>query len=183
VNDHAATADLWLPESAIEVPRLRLPSAPDFKGYIEGIRGELKKLGLLMAGFSNQAELDVLDSVYGDGSVNIYTAPTYLALVTVAVGETDTAGTLTEANYTGYARKATAAADMNAAAAGAKANGNSLVFAACTAGSSTIIGWASVTSSSGAGTVIVYGTCTSTVISTTQTPATIAVGALSVSLD
>lgn len=136
-----------------------------------------------MAGFSDAAEIDVLDSVFGDhASINLYAAPVYIALTTVAVTESMTGSTITEANYTGYARKALAAADMGAAAAGAKANTAQQQFAACTAGSSTVIGWATCTAAS-AGGVIVFGTCTSTVISTTQTPATVAVGALSVALD
>jgi hypothetical protein len=136
-----------------------------------------------MAGFSDATELLVLDSVFGDGTTNLFTAPTYLALTTVAVAETDTAATITEANYTGYARKALAAADMSAAAAGSKTNSAAQVFAGCTAGTSTVIGWAVVSTASGAGTVIMFGTCTSTVISTTQTPPQVAASGLVANLD
>lgn len=135
-----------------------------------------------MPGFSNAVENKILDHIMDDGTYTV-TAPTYLALTTVAVDDTMTAATITEANYTGYARKSIAAADMSAAAAGSKTNSAALTFAACTAGSSTVIGWALVSSSSGAGDVIMYGTCTSTVISTTQTPATIAIGGLVLNLD
>lgn len=174
----------------IELPRIVLPGEKVFDHVIEGLRtgkGALeearRKLIDFMAGFSDTAEVDVLDSVFGDhASIQLYTAPTYLALTTVAVTEVMTGSTITEANYTGYARKSIAATDMAAASAGAKSNSNTLTFANCTAGTSTVIGWAVCTASS-AGNVIVYGTCTSTVISTTQTPATIAVGALSVTLD
>jgi len=136
-----------------------------------------------MAGFSDATELLVLDSVFGDGTTNLFTAPTYLALTTVAVTETDTAATITEANYTGYARKALAAADMSAAAAGSKTNSAAQVFAGCTAGTSIVIGWAVVSTASGAGTVIMFGTCTSTTISTTQTPPQVAAGVLVANLD
>jgi len=179
---------------ALPQPGIYVPSP---KEIWDSIRGGLSLEGLkatsvskpqgptidLMAGFADATELLVLDSIFGDGSTNLFTAPTYLALTTVAVGETDTAGSITEANYTGYARKSIAAADMSAAAAGSKTNGNALTFANCTAGSSTVIGWGVVSSSSGAGTLIVFGTCTSTVISTTQTPPNVAAGALVVNLD
>lgn len=146
------------------------------------LKGALQEIKLVLAGFSNAVELKVLEDIVGKTSYTV-TAPTYLALTTVAVGETDTAGTLTEATYTGYARKSVAAADWNSASAGAITTANVLTFANCTAGTSTIIGWAVVSSSAGAGDVIMFGTCTSTVISTTQTPPTVAAGALSLALD
>jgi hypothetical protein len=190
-----ATPGLWTP-GRDGIPNIEIPGHATPGEIFGRILDKLRRGGtpeldrardatiLHMAGFSNAAELDVLDTVFGDhGSIQLYTAPTYLSLTTVAVAETDTAGTLTEANYTGFARKSIAAADMSAASAGAKTNGNTLTFANCTAGTSTIIGWAVVTTSSGAGTVIVFGTCTSTVISTTQTPPTVNAGALSVTLD
>ncbi len=139
-----------------------------------------------MAGFSDAVEKKILDHITGKTS---WASPTanglYLALTTVAVGETDTAGTLTEASYTGYARKQIVPADMSAAAGTTAETHNTPVetFAACTAGSSTVIGWALCSSSSGAGDVVMFGTCPSTVISTTQTPATVAASALSLTLD
>lgn len=174
----------------IELPGLVLPGDEVFerirdrlregKGAFEDAR---RKVISYMAGFSDAAEIDVLDSVFGDhGSVNLYTAPVYIALTTVAVTESMTGSTITEANYTGYARKSLAAADMAGASAGAKANSAQQQFAACTAGSSVVIGWTTCTAST-AGAVIVFGTCSSTTISTTQTPATVPVGALSVTLD
>lgn len=174
----------------LEVPGLALPGDEVFERLLDRLRDRVgafgearRKILSFMAGFSDAAELEVLDTVFGDhASINLYTAPVYLALTTVAVTESMTGSTITEASYTGYGRKSVAAADMAAASAGAKANGNQLQFAACTAGSSVVIGWAVCTAVTTGG-VIVFGTCTSTTISTTQTPATIAVGALSVSLD
>lgn len=136
-----------------------------------------------MASFSDYAENKVLDHVLGKTS---FTMPTTVALALCTVVPTDasTGATITEANYTGYARKVIAAADLNAASSGSSSNANAITFAACTGGSSTIIGWAILdNSTTGAGNVLVWGTCTSTVISTTQTPATIAVGGLVVTLD
>lgn len=135
-----------------------------------------------MAGMSNAVENKVLDHLFDDTTFTV-TGPVYLALTTVAVAETDTAASITEANYTGYARKAIASTDMSAAASGSKTNTNALVFADCTAGTSTVIGFAICTSSSGAGDILFFGTLTSTVVSTTNTPPTVAVGALVCTLD
>jgi hypothetical protein len=71
---------------------------------------------------------------------------------------------------------------MSAAASGSKTNSNAITFDPCTAGTSTIIGWG-IYDASTSGNLLVWGTCTSTVISTTQTPATIAIGGLVVTLD
>ena len=134
-----------------------------------------------MASFSDYWENAILDTTFGDPDVTI-TPPVYLALCTSVPDDTKTGSTIVEATYTGYARKSIAAADMNAASSGSKTNGNALTFAACTSGSSTIIGWA-ICDASTAGNVLCWGTATSTVISTTQTPPTIAVGGLVVTLD
>lgn len=134
-----------------------------------------------MASFSDYWENAILDATFGDPDVTI-TAPTYLALCTTVPTDSSTGSSIVEANYTGYARKSIAAADMSAAASGSKTNGNAITFAACTSGSSTVIGWALCDASS-AGNVLCWGTATSTVISTTQTPATVAVGGLVVTLD
>lgn len=133
-----------------------------------------------MASFSDYLENKVLDHIFNDSS---YTAPSpYLALCTSVPTDASTGTTIVEANYTGYARLAIAAADMSAAASGSKTNSAALTFAACTSGSSTIIGWA-ICDAATVGNMLVWGTATSTVISTTQTPATIVIGGLVVNLD
>lgn len=134
-----------------------------------------------MASFSDYLENAVLDHIFGDPSFTI-TAPVYLALCTTIPDDTKTGTTIVEANYTGYARKSIAAADMSAAASGSKTNSNAITFNACTALTSTIVGWA-ICDAATVGNMLVWGTCTSTVISTTQTPATIAIGGLVVNLD
>lgn len=162
--------------------------APDElkRQLIESVKGELRKLGLLMAGFSDGVEKKILDHLTGKTS---YASPTvnglYLALTTVAVTEADTAATLTEAAYGGYARKQVVPADMTAAAGTTAETHNSAVetFPNCISGSSTVIGWATCSSSAGAGDVVMFGTCASTVISTTQTPPTVGASALSYTLD
>ena len=139
-----------------------------------------------MAGVSNAFENQIIDHITGKTSSTAGSKAAYIGLVTVAIGDTDTLSTITEANYTGYARKALAGSggDFNAASSGSASNANAITFAACTAGSSTVIGWFLTDAASGtSGTISFYGTCASTVISTTQTPATFAAGALSLAAE
>lgn len=132
------------------------------------------------ASFSDYLENKILDHIFNDGS---YTAPSpYLALCTSVPDDTKTGTTIVEASYTGYSRLAIAGSDMSAAASGSKTNSATLTFAACTASSSTIIGWA-ICDAATVGNMLVWGTCTSTVISSTATPATVAIGGLVVNLD
>ena len=135
-----------------------------------------------MPGFSDYCEKKVLDHVSGKTA---FAQPSlFLALTTVAVVDADTGSTITEANYTGYARKAMPAADWNAASGttATVTNAAQEQFAACTAGTSTVIGWA-LCDALTVGNVILFGTCPSFTVSTTQTPVTVAAGALSLSLD
>jgi hypothetical protein len=190
--------------TAVAIPHIGLPPGPLSgdeafarveRGLLTGLREGTSKAWewareriFAFAGYSDAYENAILDRTFGDPATALTAAdPTYLALVTVAVAETDIGATgLDEATYTGYARKAISAADMGAASAGAKSNSAQQQFAACTGSSSVIIGWACVTggpAAAAAGDVTLFGTCTSTTISTTQTPATIAVGALSGTLD
>lgn len=136
-----------------------------------------------MAGLSNTYENLVLDHLTGKASLSSPTANgLYLALTTVAVGETDTGSTITEANYSGYARKQIVPGDMTSAASGETHNNTTETFVDVASGSSTVIGWALCTAAS-AGSVVIFGTCSSTTVSTTQTPPTVAASALSLSLD
>ena len=148
------------------------------------ISKRIKDYILSMAGFSDAVENKIMDHMYR--AVTFTPAqPSFLALTTSAVNETNTSANITEANYTGYARLSIASAAYTAAASGEVHNSAQQTFAACTGGTSTVIGWAvcSVAATAGAGDVYHFGTCTSTVISTTQTPATINASALSLSLD
>lgn len=109
-------------------------------------------------------------------------AKIYLALCTVVPTSSSTGVTITEATgATGYERKELTAASIE----GTEAEESlieyiaELVFKAITAGSATIIGWAVVDSAeTNKGNVVDYGSCTSTVISSTQTPPVIAAKAL-----
>lgn len=154
-------------------------------GFLDKIRGVREKFQLVLAGFGDAVELKVLEDVVGKTSYTV-TAPTYLALAEADPGEAATGASLTESNYTGYQRKSVAAADWNSAAAGAISTANVLTFANCTGGSSVVTNWALCSAGPArltAADVIFFGTCTSTTINTTQTPPTVAAGALSATLD
>lgn len=135
------------------------------------------------AGYGDATE-DLIQAADAGGTAYGETAPTFYALTTVAVTDTMTGSTITEANYTGYARKSTSAADLGTSTAGSRTNANAIVWAGATAGTSTVIGHARCTTSgTGTGRVVRYGTCASTVVSATQTPPQFAVGALADTLD
>jgi hypothetical protein len=137
-------------------------------------------------GYSDATELLILDADGAKTASYAETAPTYMALSILAFTDADTGTTADDAShiptYTGYARKSIAAADLNSAAAGSRSNANSIVFAACTAGSSTIVGFARCTAAT-LGRIIRSATCPSTTVSSTQTPAQLAAGAYTDTLD
>jgi len=131
-----------------------------------------------MSGLSQIYEKKVLEVLVGKTALSTPTA--YVALLTVVPTSADTGSTITEATYTGYARKSTAAADWAAAVAGTPSsitNANAITFAAATAGTSTIIAFA-ICDAATTGNVIAWGTVASTVVSATNTPASFAAGAL-----
>lgn len=136
-----------------------------------------------MASKSDYLENKVLDH---NLSITSFTMPAniYLGLWTSALTDASTAATSGEASYTGYARKEILATDFPAgASSGSVANDTAITFDPCTAGTSTITYFAIVDSSSGAGNVLYWGTVTSKVIDTSNTPPTIAIGALVVTED
>src|SRR4051812_44293186 len=139
--------------------------------------------GLVNASFSDYLELKVLDHIFNDGTFSV-PATVAIGLWTSALTDASTGATAGEASYTTYARVTTGASDFSAAAAGSKTNTAAFTFPACTASTSTITFWGTFDSATiGAGNLLVWGTCTSTVISVTQTPPTIAIGGLVVTLD
>jgi len=133
-----------------------------------------------MASKSDYFENAVLDAAFNDPAFT--EALLYMALCTVIPTDASTGTSITEATYTGYARKLVAAADMNAAASGSKSNGAAITFAACTAGASTIIGFA-LCDALTLGNIHYWGTTTSKVIDVNNTPPTVAVGGLVVTED
>lgn len=155
------------------------------QGYRQGLRAKLRGWAkVLMPGFSDTVENKILDHLTGKTAYPA-PAPLYMALLTTVASDTSTSASLVEANYTGYVRLQVPAADWNAAVAGAVATAVQKAFANCTAGTSTVIGWAltPVAATGGAGDVVMYGTAPSVTISTTQTPPTVAAGGLSMALD
>lgn len=155
----------------------------EFSAWLEAVvedheraTGERPQIPIAGGSYSDSRENLIQDADVGKSSYT-ETAPTFQALTTVAVTDADTGSTITEAGYTGYARKSCAAADFGASAAGSRSNTTAEVFAACTAGTSTIIGTARCTAAT-VGQVIRRASVASTVVSTTQTPPQFAVGAL-----
>lgn len=131
--------------------------------------------------FSDAYEIILLDAENQKASITA-AAPWYMALSILAFNDADTGTTADDGShiptYTGYARKSVAAADMNAGSgtSGSVTNANAIIFAACTSGSSAIVAFAH-TSAATVGTLRKFGTCSSTTVSTTQTPAQFAAGA------
>lgn len=133
-----------------------------------------------MAGASDYLENALLDHITGKTS---YTKPTaYVALCTAAPTDASTGSTLTEANYTGYARKQTAGSDWDAASGGAVANAAAITFDACTGGSSTVTHFALVDASS-AGNVLCWGALSASLAVSAGITPEFAIGALDLTLD
>jgi hypothetical protein len=137
-----------------------------------------------MAGsLSEYAAGKVLNHALG---VSSWTMPTtYIGLWTSALTSASTGATAGEATYTGYARIATSGAwgSVTNATPETIFNTTAITFAACTASTSTVTYFGIFDSITvGAGNLIAWGTCTSTVISSTQTPATFAINALELTL-
>jgi hypothetical protein len=105
--------------------------------------------------FSNSAETSVLEQVFvgtalpWNGNTNLW-----IALYTADPGEAGTAVT-NEATYGGYARVTLTRASDFTVSGNQITNANLEQFAQCTSGSNTITHAALVTTSSGAGTIIV----------------------------
>jgi hypothetical protein len=137
----------------------------------------------MVMSFSNSAETSVLDQVF-KGTALPWNSNTdlWIALHTADPGEAGTA-TTSEATYGGYARIAlTRSTDFTVS--GNQVSNTSLEqFAACTSGSNTITYASVVTTSSGAGTIIVRAALSSSISVSTGVQPQFAAGALSFTLD
>jgi hypothetical protein len=117
-----------------------------------------------------------------------YAEPTTvaMALCTAAPTSASTGASITEAAYTGYAETAIPATSLNSATAATPSvmtSSAAITFPNCTGGTSTLLGFVIKDSSTiGSGNSLWYGTLTSTTISTTQTPPTVASGSLNLQL-
>jgi hypothetical protein len=150
---------------------------PDVRACID--RGITPLIG--GASIGDAVENKILDHMVANAT---YTAPTpSLGLWTSTLNDASTAATAGELTYTTYARQSISSTNMSPAASGSVTNDVAITFPAVTAGGGTVTFWMLCSSSSGAGDNICWGTATSTVISTTQTPPTVAVGGLVISLD
>lgn len=86
-----------------------------------------------------------------------YTMPSaiYLALCSVIPGTHDTGSTITEVNYTGYARVAIPAASLNSAVGGSVANNTPITFPQNTGSPVTAYGWC-ICDASSAGNMLLF---------------------------
>jgi hypothetical protein len=153
------------------------------------VRRALEREGVPTAianGISQYGMSHLVDHINGKTS---FTMPTTvaMALATAAPASTATGSTITEAAYTGYGRQTIAGAGFNAATAATPSvstNASTITFGNCTGGTSTLLGFALCDSATvAAGNMLWFGGLSSTVISTTQTPPTVASAALSLSIN
>ena len=171
----------------LDVAKLAEYEAQMWEEIEQILRDENALVGAIFSGITQYGMAKIIDHLNGKTS---FTMPSVCALalcITTAPTSVST-GALgaNEANYTGYARQSIAGAGWVAATTATPsvgANASTITFGNCTAGGSTLIGFITADSATiNAGNAIWYGTLTSTVISTTQTPPTIAAGALAVSV-
>lgn len=133
--------------------------------------------------FSNTAETAVLNYVFvgtnvsWDGNTDLY-----LALHTADPGETGSAVT-SEAAYTSYARVAVTRGTDFTVSGNSVSNANLEQFPQCTGGSETITHCSIVTTSAGAGTIIVRAALNSSISVSNGVQPQFAAGALSFTLD
>lgn len=139
----------------------------------------------ITSGISQYGMSHLIDHLNGKTSFTMPATVT-MALATTAPTSTTTAVTIVEAAYTGYARVTIAGSGFNAATAATPSiatNNGAITFGACTGGTSTLLGFMIADNATLAtGNSLWYGTLASTVISTTQTPPTVATTAMSLSI-
>lgn len=134
------------------------------------------------SGWSDAYEVSLIDAENQKTALGAVVDPWFMGLSILALTDADTGTTLDNGShiptYTGYARKSVAGTDMAAATSGAgsAANTSAIIFAACTAGTSTILAAANCVAST-VGVLRKWFDVASTVVSTTQTPPQFAIGA------
>jgi hypothetical protein len=138
------------------------------------------------AGWTDTYENLLIDAENQKTALGAVVDPWFMCLSILAFSDTDT-GTIADdgthkPTYTGYARASTPASSLAVASAGSSANTTAITFAACTALSSTIVAFGNCSALT-VGVLRKYGTCASTTVSTTQTPATFAIGAYTTTAD
>lgn len=198
----------WRPERNLDAPELWKPGG-HFADYGTAIREALGFAGLggfhvagwnprgigALFNWADVAAAKVVDHANGKTTYTLVT-PNYVALCTGTVVQADTGVTITttnnvEANYTSYARLSLAASDYNAATTGAHPPNATASFPVaqktwpnCTGSTSTVTNWCIVLGSAvtrgNAGDITFFGSCSSTVISITQTPPTVGASGMTV---
>lgn len=139
-----------------------------------------------MAGFNDYAEDEILDHVFGGGD---YSRPAtlYMAALKSAAADDDDGSTISEADFTDYARVAITnnATNFPAASGGAKSNGTEIAFPEAGAGSNNdLTHWALLDSGTlGAGNIIIAGAFDTTKNITDGDTLRIPVGDLDITLD
>lgn len=110
-----------------------------------------------MAGKSDYLENEILDHVIG---ASAYTAPAtlYIGLATAAITDATTGSTVTEADYTGYARVSVTnnATNFPAASGGAKSNANEIAFPEKTGGADDVVTYAFVADAATLGNILYW---------------------------
>ncbi len=142
----------------------------------------LKRWLSAMSGFSEAIAEKTLGHMWGKTSFTM-PAELFLALCTAVPTASSTGESIesTEATYTGYVRLKLNLTQfkLTKAATSTIKNELELTFASCTGLEKTVIGWATTEKKRGeACNIVMWGTATSTVISSTQTPPKIAAEAL-----
>jgi hypothetical protein len=133
--------------------------------------------------FSNTAETSVLNHIFvGTALPWNANSDLYLALYTADPGEAGTAIT-SEATYGAYARVAVTRATDFTVAGNQVSNANLEQFVACSSGSNIITHAAIVTSTSGAGTIIVRALLNSAITVSTGVQPQFSANALAFQLD
>lgn len=139
-----------------------------------------------VSGISQYAMPKLIDHLNGKTAFTMPVAVA-MALDTAAPTSTSTGASQAETTYTGYGRQTLAGAAFVAATAATPSvalNSGTITFANCTGTGATLLGFTlDDSAAAGAGNVLWFGSLTSTVISTTQTPPTIAASALSLSMN
>ena len=131
-----------------------------------------------MGSFSDHWENEILDHLFGKGS---YSPPTiYVGLSTADPGD-DGSG-LAEPSGNGYARKATTAADWNAASGGALDNATAIEFAEATGNWGTVTHFA-LFDAAGGGHLLAHGSLNQSKTIASGDSARFAAGDLDVSLN
>lgn len=140
----------------------------------------------ITSGVGQASMAKVIDHLNGKTTFTL-PAANAMALATAAPTSTTTGVTITEAAYTGYTRvtltQATWSNAATAATPSVATNNGAITFPACTASTSTLLGFMITDSATlGAGANLWYGTLASVVISVSQTPPTVATTAMSLSM-